>query len=131
MIGSRSTSPVAGDGGDANLKASLKRKADELPGTPILPSANGQVPKQKKRKAPVPGGAPVPSAELESMLLEWLKNTPNASTRDCIQHFTPFLVDAEKKAEFSAMVRKHATLKNGVLVTRTRGASSAPSPPPA
>lgn len=93
----------------------LKRKADNPSNSPS--GSTSETPKHKKRK-PAVQGTVMSSAELEAMLLEWLKTTTNASTRDCIQYFTPYLVDAEKKTEFSAMVRKHATLKNGVLVSR-------------
>ena len=115
----RSTSPTVVDGVNGDMtKVSLKRKAD-VPTSPPLGGAaiDMNPPKAKKRKATVQGSM-VSSAELESMLVEWLKTTTNATTRDCIHHFTPFLVDSEKKIEFSAMVRKHATLKNGVLVGR-------------
>ncbi|KAF9534325.1 hypothetical protein CPB83DRAFT_844052 [Crepidotus variabilis] len=126
---SRASSPVNTDVLNGDAKSGLKRKAEGSTST-SLNGVTPEAPKQKKRKAAVPGVA-VSSAELETMLLEWLKTTTNASTRDCIHHFTPYLVDAEKKAEFSAMVRKHATLKNGVLVARagTRSGSAAPSPP--
>jgi transcription initiation factor TFIIF subunit alpha len=114
------------DGVNSNAtKVSLKRKADTAT-VANTPAADGQPPKSKKRKATVQGST-VSSAELESMLLEWLKTTTDSTTRDCIQNFTPYLVDSEKKAEFSAMVRKHATLKNGVLVPKS--SSSPPSPP--
>ncbi|CAA7259765.1 unnamed protein product [Cyclocybe aegerita] len=124
-----STSPVAlepANGDASNGRSSAKRKADDAPTSPTsVNSAGSHLPKQKKRKPPTPSA--VSSAELEAMLLEWLKNTTNASTRDCIHHFTPYLVDVEKKQEFSAMVRKHATLRAGYLTLRT----SPPSPPPA
>jgi transcription initiation factor TFIIF subunit alpha len=112
-----------------DTRVSLKRKA-ETPTSPLPgnPAVDAQPPKSKKRKAAVQGST-VSSAELEGMLLEWLKMTTNSTTRDCIHHFTPYLVDVEKKAEFSAMVRKHATLKNGVLVPKA--SSSPPSPPAA
>lgn len=133
--GSRATSPVAVDtpNGASNLKIGVKRKADDSPTSPTSPNGvnpGNQLPKAKKRKPP-PGVTPiaVSSAELESLLIDWLKKTTTASTRDCIHHFTPYLTDTETKSEFSGMVRKHAVLKNGVLVLRTRGASSAPSPP--
>ena len=31
------------------------------------------------------------------MVIDWLRNSPSASTRDCIQHFTPYLTDEAKK----------------------------------
>lgn len=67
------------------------------------------------------------------MLIDWLGNTPNATTRECIHHFTPYLTDGEKKTEFSALVREVAQLKGGVLVLRKKfqeGGSTAPSPTP-
>ncbi|KAF8974561.1 hypothetical protein BDZ97DRAFT_35006 [Flammula alnicola] len=138
LAGSRATSPVAVElpNGTSHLKTGSKRKADDSPVSPTSPNANAsanptnQLPKAKKRKPP-PGVTPivVSSAELESLLVDWLKKTTNATTRDCIHHFTPYLTDPETKSEFSAMVRKHAQLKNSVLVLRTRGGSSAPSPP--
>lgn len=117
-VQSRSRSPtvvVDSINGDAS-KVSLKRKAEAPASTgPGSTTGDGQGPKAKKRKATIQG--PIHSStELESMLIEWLKTKRNATTRDCIHHFTPYLVDSAKKTEFSAMVRKHATLKNGVLV---------------
>lgn len=136
LTGSRGTSPVAeARNGVASPKTGTKRKADDTPTTSSTQPAttvNGNpIPKAKKRKAPPTGAAPVTisSADLEAALLNWLKNTTNATTRDCIHHFTPYLTDQEKKAEFSNMVRKHAQLRNSILVLRTRGGSSAPSPP--
>lgn len=130
IVQSRSTSPVAAD--DA-IKSTLKRKADHSScPPPDSPNPDSQTPKPKRRKSTIQGTS-ISSSKLELMLLEWLKTMANATTRDCIHHFTPYLVDADKKAEFSAMVRKHATLKNGVLVARVgaRATSSAPSPPAA
>ncbi|PPQ77758.1 hypothetical protein CVT25_011193 [Psilocybe cyanescens] len=126
--GSRATSPAA----DVvnGQKTGMKRKADESPEKATSNNhANGGVPKLKKRK-PVAAVFPiaVSSAELESMLVDWLRNTANATTRDCIHHFTPYLTDPDKKQEFSSMVRKHAILKNGTLSIKRAG-SSAPSPP--
>jgi transcription initiation factor TFIIF subunit alpha len=122
--------------GTSNLKAGVKRKADDSPTSPTSQNVNvagnppNQLPKAKKRKPP-PTITPiaVSPAELESLLIDWLKKTTTATTRDCIHHFTPYLTDQDTKNEFSAMVRKHAVLKGGMLVYRTRGGSSAPSPP--
>ncbi|KAK0468365.1 transcription initiation factor [Desarmillaria tabescens] len=113
---SRATSPVAGAGSRAGspvLQNGKKRKADEGAASP---QGSGQVgpPKPKKRKS---NAGPVPPLE-DRMVIEWLKNTPNASTRDCIQHFTPFLRDEGKKAKFTALVKEVAQLKDGVLVLR-------------
>ncbi|KAI0303245.1 hypothetical protein BC826DRAFT_984227 [Russula brevipes] len=117
----------------APAKLGNKRKADDVeevasapsPGTSGAGSA-GQ-PKPKKRRATVamlgPDGQPI---ELEdSMVVEWLRNTPNAKTRDCISHFTPYLRTDEQKAKFTALIKEVAQLKNGILVLRSayRGGS--------
>jgi transcription initiation factor TFIIF subunit alpha len=60
----------------------------------------------------------VPTAELEALLINWLKSTPNGTTRECIQHFNPYLISKEKKDEFSGMVKRMAILKDGVLALR-------------
>ncbi|KAI0347540.1 Rap30/74 interaction domain-containing protein [Trametopsis cervina] len=137
--GSRATSPVAGAGSPppagraesppaatssasgvtsppANGKPNNKRKAEDgaAPGKP----------KKRKAQATVTG-------ELEdAMVIEWLRNTPNASTRDCIHHFTPYLTSEEKKQAFTKLVKEVAQLKNNVLVLRNayRNPGGAPSP---
>lgn len=141
-VGVRATSPPIGVSGSVGNrpesptahKPSNKRKAEEIVSVPPLPNAIAQ-PKPKKRKAQAPGAAPiaVSAEELRSLLIDWLGNTGNATTRDCIHHFTPYLTDGEKKTEFSALVREVAQLKNGVLVLRKKfqeGGSAAPSPAP-
>jgi len=135
-LGSRPTSPV-GDSRAASPSAAIsigrsespksnnKRKAvDEA--TNRVSTANGvasnATPKPKKRRAQgpnVPGVAMTPE-QLRGMLVEWLSSTANATTRDCIHHFTPYLTDSEKKAEFSGLVREVAQLKGGVLVLRKK-----------
>jgi transcription initiation factor TFIIF subunit alpha len=70
-----------------------------------------------------PDGQPI---ELEdNMVIEWLRNTPNAKTRDCISHFTPYLRSDEQKGKFTALIKEVAQLKNGILVLRSayRGGS--------
>ncbi|KIJ70562.1 hypothetical protein HYDPIDRAFT_164557 [Hydnomerulius pinastri MD-312] len=139
VAGSRATSPVSGGSkGPGNptsppAKPTNKRKADEVSGGGASSSAvNGAgAPKPKKRK-PLPAGPP-PDGELEErMLIEWLQNTPNATTRDCIQHFTPYLTSEAKKAKFTAMVKEVAQLSKGVLILKSalRGDSAAASPAP-
>ncbi|KAH9943414.1 uncharacterized protein BXZ73DRAFT_87744 [Epithele typhae] len=79
-------------------------------------------PRQKKRKAPPPAG------ELEDrMVIEWLRSTENATTRECIQHFNRYLTDETKKTRFTALVKEIAQLSNGHLVLRPayRGAVAA------
>jgi transcription initiation factor TFIIF subunit alpha len=100
--GSRATSPLAGT-------PSQKRKADDA-GPP------------RPKKVKVEGSPPPLSREdLEKLLIEWLKNTPQATTRDCIQHFNSYLVvNSERKKEFSGMVKQVALLKNGFLALRPK-----------
>lgn len=54
------------------------------------------------------------------MVIDWLRNTPDASTRDCIQHFTPYLTDEAKKVKFTSLIKEVAQLKGGVLVLRNQ-----------
>jgi len=123
--GSRATSPPGSNmlnGTGANQKPA-KRKADDAGN-----AVNDQH-KSKKRKAPATEvtSIEVSSEELERLLVEWLKNTSGATTKDCIKHFGPYI--AEKRPEFASMVRKVAQLKNGVLICKPRGTpSSVPSP---
>lgn len=117
LADSRGTSPVASDMTNGVGKPSLKRKVDDgTTGTENV-GANTE-PKTKKRKAPTSDVAPieVSSEELERLLVEWLKNTTGATTKDCIKHFGPYI--AEKRPEFASMVRKVAQLKNGVLICK-------------
>jgi transcription initiation factor TFIIF subunit alpha len=134
VTGSRATSPsplAKGPGSPTpnGQPASNKRKAtDDLGGNAASAGAavNG-APKPKKRK-PLPTGPP-PDGELEEkMLVKWLQNTPNATTRDCIQHFTPYLTTDAKKAKFTAMVKEVAQLRGGILILRNSEASAAASP---
>jgi transcription initiation factor TFIIF subunit alpha len=116
------SSPPAG----GIAKPSNKRKAEDG-------STNGGgAAKPKKRKGHA-GGASVEGELQDWMLVEWLKQTPNATTRDCIHHFTPYLTDEDKKQNFTKLVKEVAQLKGGVLVLRNayRGtASSATTPAP-
>jgi len=135
-----SVSPRAPTSAAAPLtKPGNKRKADETEevASAPSPSAAGGPPKPKKRRATAamlgPDGQPI---ELEdSMVVEWLRNTPNAKTRDCISHFTPYLRTDEQKARFTALIKEVAQLRNGILVLRSayRGSgvgSKASSPGP-
>ena len=72
----------------------MKRKAED--------SAAGIKKKRKSQAGPIVNGGELE----ESMLVEWLKQTPNASTRDCIHHFTPYLTNEEKKQGFTKMVKE-------------------------
>ena len=144
---SRAGSPLAGGSQPTSPIGSPSIRADSPPvqspttgsASPPLGGAklnnkrkmdDGEAPKPKKRKSQVT--VPVGGGGLEDwMLVEWLKQTPNATTRDCIHHFTPFLTTEDKKANFTKLVKEVAQLKSGILVLRPsyRG-SSAPSPMP-
>lgn len=132
LAGGRATSPATTDipnGTVINQKSVLKRKADDASAESAGAAVNAvnDQHKSKKRKAPATDVTPieVSSEELERLLVEWLKNTTGATTKDCIKHFGPYI--AEKRPEFASMVRKVAQLKNGVLICKPRG-TSAPSP---
>lgn len=120
--GSRATSPAA----NGQKPNGNKRKADDLTNASTA-GANGQ-PKAKKRREV----APATPEEMQMMLIDWLKTSPRekATTRECIHHFTPYLTDPAKKAEFSKLVREVAMLKDGFLVLRASIVSAAPSPAP-
>lgn len=103
-------------------KPSNKRKAED---------GTAGTAKPKKRKAQA---GPPADGELEDwMLVEWLKKAPNATTRDCIHHFTPWLTTEDKKQNFTKLVKEVAQLKGGVLVLRPayRGSNAPNSPAPA
>ncbi|KAA1466371.1 hypothetical protein DENSPDRAFT_831187 [Dentipellis sp. KUC8613] len=112
---------LALNGGKPNNKRKATDEPDTLPSAPSPTAANGGgPPKAKKRKAAVPALGPdgQPVELQEQMVIDWLRNTPNAKTRDCISYFTPYLRDEEKKAKFTALIREVAQLKNGILVLR-------------
>jgi len=124
---SRATSPAtvsrAGSPSSpgAPVKLNGKRKAGEDGSSAPSPPQNG-APKAKKRKGP---GGSAPAEELEDKaVIEWLRNTPNANTRDCIAHFKPYLTDEAKKTKFTALIKEAAQLKGGVLVLRSAYRSS-------
>ncbi|KAL6299703.1 hypothetical protein BKA93DRAFT_577605 [Sparassis latifolia] len=145
---SRATSPIMGAGTGSRAGSPVaqsptmttgippkhsKRKATEEPTSPTGASGQGAPPRPKKRKAEVaaPDGAAADGVLEDRMVIEWLKNTPNATTRDCIHHFRSYLTDEGKKTRFTALVKEVAQLSKGVLVLRPayRG-GGAPSPPP-
>lgn len=106
-----STTP--GSPTSATKPLTQKRKAEETGPPSNANGAGGTAPK-KRRRATVDG-------ELEdSMVIDWLRNAPNASTRDCIQHFTPYLTDEAKKVKFTSLIKEVAQLKGGVLVLRNQ-----------
>jgi transcription initiation factor TFIIF subunit alpha len=115
--GSRATSPNPGSRATSPLANGAQKRKAEDPGTPASqnggPSAGGQ-PKLKKKKV----AATASNAELEGLIIDWLRNTENPTTRGCIQHFNSYLVDAAKKKEFSEMVKRVAALKDGRLTLK-------------
>ncbi|ESK96006.1 transcription initiation factor iif subunit alpha [Moniliophthora roreri MCA 2997] len=134
--GSRAGSPVTGPGSRASspvANGQKKRKAEDSVPSPTSPSGTspnvaGQQPKPKKRKNQN-GAVATPTGPLEDwMLIDWLKNTPNASTRECIQYFTPYLTDEKEKSRFTGLVKEFATLKNGVLTLRSSYANRGSTP---
>ena len=133
--GPSSPSPRVPSSGAPPAKLGSKRKVDETEEAASAPdpaaSVAGGQPKPKKRKSTAtmlgPDGQPI---ELEdNMVIEWLRNTPNAKTRDCISHFTPYLRTDEQKTKFTALIKDVAQLKNGILVLRSayRGGGGAGS----
>lgn len=139
---SRATSPVAGSTpGSSNraesppalvsdgAKTGNKRKAMDEPTSPTNPGSAGAPSKTKKRKA----GAGAAGEITQQMLVEWLTNTTNATTKDCIQYFSSYLPkeDKQKKQAFADLVKEVATLKDGVLVLRNAyrlsGGAASPS----
>ncbi|KAJ7283649.1 transcription initiation factor [Mycena rebaudengoi] len=116
IASSRATSPVAsGTNGSQKKRKATDEFAAGSP-SPTSPNGHGQgaPPKAKKRKGH--NGAAAPVGELEDkMVIEWLRNTPNATTRDCIQHFQPYLTDEAKKSKFTALIKEVAQLKGASL----------------
>ena len=122
-------------------KAAGKRKADDS----AAPSTTSGQPKHKKRKpthhhhhppsSSTATSTPItPQTELtEALLIQWLNNTPNATTRDCIQYFQPCLTEDGKKTRFTQMVKELAYLKLGTLVLKAQykdGTGGAPNGAP-
>ncbi|KAJ7638814.1 transcription initiation factor [Roridomyces roridus] len=116
--GSRATSPTAGSAPSPNPNGTQQKKRkimDDSAGSPspTSPTGDGGPPKAKKRKAH--------NGVLEDkMVIEWLKNAQNPTTRDCIQYFQPYLTDEAKKSKFTALIKEVAQLKQGLLVLRDR-----------
>lgn len=124
---SRATSPVAGSPTSPSVKSNgTKRKAGDDGSSAPSPPGNGGPPKAKKRKGPsgVTTGA---VGELDNnAVIEWLKRTPNANTRDCIRHFGPYLTDEATKARFTELIKEVAQLKGGILVLRNAYRGNSP-----
>jgi len=61
--------------------------------------------------------ADAPPVEAKTVI-DWLRNTPGATTKDCIKQFTKYLKDKPKRDQFTAMMRQLAIVKDGVLMLR-------------
>lgn len=108
------TSTTPGSPTSAPKPHSQKRKAEETGPPSNANGAGGGTAPKKRRRATIDG-------ELDdSMVIDWLRNSPSASTRDCIQHFTPYLTDEAKKVKFTSLIKEVAQLKAGVLVLRNQ-----------
>ncbi|KIJ57035.1 hypothetical protein M422DRAFT_23152 [Sphaerobolus stellatus SS14] len=87
----------------------LKRKAtDDAPTSSGTSTAGADSKPKKKAKRPLE----------ESMVIEWLKQNTEVTTRECIQKFQPYLKNEEAKQAFTAMVRKIAVVKNNQMKLR-------------
>ncbi|KIY71453.1 Rap30/74 interaction domain-containing protein [Cylindrobasidium torrendii FP15055 ss-10] len=120
--GSRATSPT-GSPSPAGVNGK-KRKAED--DSTANPAANGE--RKRKRKAVVTG-APVEITE--KILVDWIRERPEATTKECIGYFTPWLQDPATKKNFTKLVAGVAVLKGGSLTLREKyrnTASAAPSP---
>jgi transcription initiation factor TFIIF subunit alpha len=61
--------------------------------------------------------ADAPPVEAKTVI-DWLRNTPGATTKDCIKQFTKYLKDKPKRDQFTTMMRQLAVVKDGVLMLR-------------
>lgn len=111
--GSRAGSPAASGTGTPVQKSKKRKATDEQPGTNNPPPAGAS--SSKKRKPMTPSDGPPVEAKT---VIEWLKNTPGATTKDCIKQFTKFLQDKVKREQFTAMMKQLAVVKDGVLMLR-------------
>lgn len=53
------------------------------------------------------------------MVIAFLREKKDATTKDCIQKFQPYLKEEETKKAFTAMVKKVAVVKNSMLKLRS------------
>jgi transcription initiation factor TFIIF subunit alpha len=59
----------------------------------------------------------------EAALIEWLRQTPNARTKDCIARFKKELAGMpDGKAALTVLVKKVARVKDGFLVLKSSSA---------
>jgi transcription initiation factor TFIIF subunit alpha len=124
--GKRKAEDVSGGSGAAGTPKLKKRKPiTGAPPTPGSASASSSIPTSSAGTSNFPTPPITPQTHLtESLLIQWLSNTPNATTRDCIHYFQACLTDDGKKARFTKMVKDVAALKGGVLYLKPRGAGA-------
>lgn len=100
-----------------------KRKALDDP-SPSPTSPNGSSSSNKRRKSTAP--APVLEELTENMLIEWLRITPQPTTKDCIARFKPWVTGIPNgKTLLTGLVKRVARVKDGHLVLKS--SSAAPS----
>jgi transcription initiation factor TFIIF subunit alpha len=117
-----------------------KRRADDTDGgvtggapspeatSPGGTSINGRVPKKARI-----GGKSAPTGRLtEEMIVEWIMSTENPTSKECINRFRPYIKEEGAKNEFTAMIKKLVTLKEGRMVLKpiyAGGRGTSPSTP--
>ncbi|EPS94387.1 hypothetical protein FOMPIDRAFT_1055151 [Fomitopsis schrenkii] len=69
------TNPSAANGANGSAKLNVKKRN--------MSDDSNAKPKQRKPLPPLPEGAALD----DHTVIEWLRQTPNATTRDCIHHF--------------------------------------------
>lgn len=109
-VGSRAGSPVAP--GPPAQGSNKKRKAiDDSNVTAQSPGGSSS----KKRKSTAPADRPPVEA---NTVIQWLRSTPGATTKDCIKQFTKMLDGKAQREQFTAMMKQLAVVKDGVLMLK-------------
>lgn len=115
-VASRAGSPVAISTGGNGI--SLKRKApDEGPASPVSPTSAGAGASTDPSAANKPRKKPKRPLD-EAMIISFLREKKEVTTKDCIQRFQPYLREEETKKAFTAMVKKVAVAKNNILILK-------------
>jgi len=68
------------------------------------------------------------------MIIGWIMSTENPTSKECINRFRPYIKEEGAKSEFTAMIKKLVTLKEGRMVLKPMYASggvTGPSSPAA
>lgn len=134
--GSRATSPLA-NGTSASratspTRSSINSRAGS-PGLSVHTNVNG------KRKSDAQDDAASPTASspggsgayngrvvkkprlapkgplTEEMIIEWIKNTENPTSKTCINQFRPYIKEEKAKSDFTAMIKKLVVMKDGIM----------------